>query len=138
MKMRLLFFTLLLSLVLCMPAMAEVKDFDKFTALVPAGWTTDKDDDTVVFMGPDNSAVITVTVVQNDGTALEELAKQAAADLKGTAPEKDDDGYMFTFKNDNGVDGFAVVTGDDKHVALITVTGEHADVEKILGSIEDK
>ena len=140
MKMRVVFFTCLLSLALCLPALAEMKDFGKFKIEVPAGWTTAVDGDTVGITAPDKSASISVTVAASDGATPEAIAKELSAAFKGSAPTKDDDAYVFTFKNENGVDSVGVVggLGDGKQVAVVTITGEHADVEKILNSLEEK
>ena len=140
MKMRVVFFTCLLSLALCLPALAEMKEFAKFKIDVPAGWTTEVDGDTVGIIAPDKSAAISVTVAASEGATPEAIAKDLSEAFKGSAPEKSDDVYVFTFKNESGVDSVGVVAGlgDGKQVAVVTITGEHADVEKIVGSLEKK
>ena len=137
MKIKVLLFAFFMSFALSLPALAEVKDFGKFKVDVPAGWTAKDDDGTVIIAAADNSAVITITAGDNDGTSIEELAKQVSAELKGSAPKLEDDTYIFTFKNENGVDSHGFVSGDAKQFALVTITGEHSDTEKILNSLEE-
>jgi hypothetical protein len=139
MKIRVLFLTVLLSLALCLPAMAEKKDFGKFKVLVPAGWTDTVDEETVILAAPDNSAVITISVAEHEGMSATDIAKEMSKALKGSTPERDADGdYTFTYKNENGAEGVGVVSVDGKNFVFITLTGEHADVDKILESVEDK
>ena len=139
MKMRLFFFTLLLSLALCLPAMAQTKDFGKFKMLVPAGWTDAVDGSTVSLKAPDKSAAITITIGDREGASAAVIAKAFSKEFNGSAPEEDEDGdCTFTFKNASGVDAHAAVSIEGKNFILITLTGEHPDADKILESIEEK
>ena len=88
---------------------------------------------------PDNSAVITISVAEHEGMSATDIAKEMSKALKGSTPERDADGdYTFTYKNENGAEGVGVVSVDGKNFVFITLTGEHADVDKILESVEDK
>ncbi|MDR3321315.1 MAG: hypothetical protein LBS93_02615, partial [Synergistaceae bacterium] len=61
--------------------------------------------------------------------------KQASEELKGTKPKKSGDAYTFDFDNGSGITSHAIIMGDDEFVAVITITGEHDDIEGILDSM---
>jgi hypothetical protein len=49
------------------------------------------------------------------------------------------DGYIFTFKNENGLDATAVVIGGDNEYFLVTATGaKPARLDGILSSLTGK
>ena len=140
MKLKLLCLAFVLSLALCVPAMAEVQDFEEFTIDVPAGWSTDIDEDIgIIVAADDQSAVISISAAENDGTSIEEIAKGTAKEMGGTAPQKVQEGaYTFTYKTEDGVDGKAIVQGTDELCVMITVTGDNPAVAGIMSSIKSK
>ena len=141
MKMKTMFFAFLLSLALCLPTLAEVKDFGNFTGNVPAGWTTFKNNDTGVvgIIAPDKSAAVSIYLDKNPAENIEELAKQFFAALKGSDLKKvQDNTFRFTFKNESGVESKCAISGDSELFCMVTVTGNHPEVENIVNSLQPK
>ena len=118
-----------------------VQDFGKFTVDVPAGWTANKDDETVGIVKDDKSASMSITVDSTEGATLKELADAFVEALKGKKLKAEGDGYTFEFDNGNGVTSRAVLNGDKKNYALIVITGaENApdEVMSIINSLQEK
>lgn len=121
-------------------ASAEVIDFSNIHLKidVPAGWTYASDGDTASMIAEDKSCAITVAKTAAEGITAEAAAKQMAAEHKGTEPQKlDDVTYQYTFKNENGVDTVVTVGVENNLLMVISVTGQHAEVSNILGSIQE-
>jgi hypothetical protein len=55
--------------------------------------------------------------------------------MKGNNLTKQGSAYQFLFKNENGIDCRAIVSGDDERVMLLTAIGEHAAFDKMLNSL---
>jgi len=69
--------------------------------------------------------------------SLEEFAEQASEEVEGTEPKKNSGGgYFFTFDSGNGVTSYASVSGSESFAAIIVTTGEHKDLDGIIGSLE--
>lgn len=118
-----------------------VQDFGKFTVDVPAGWTANKDDETVGIVKDDKSASMSITVDSTEGATLKELADAFVEALKGKNLKAEGNGYTFEFDNGNGVTSRAVLNGDNKNYALIVITGaENApdEVMSIINSLQEK
>ncbi|MDR2522404.1 MAG: hypothetical protein LBC93_01700 [Synergistaceae bacterium] len=121
-------------------AEAAVRKFDQFSIDVPDGWKVedDKENYTVSFTAPDDSAALTVSVTAAEGGSMEDWAKAYQEELKGKNLQKfSENGYMFEFENENGVGCRATVSGDSKRTVLLVAIGEHAAFEKMLNSLED-
>ena len=121
-------------------AFAGVTSFTKFKVNVPNGWSSSQDGDTVILIADDKSASVSITVASTNGMSLKDLADAFVKQLKGGNLQKvDDDGYTFTFKAGDGpIESTAIITSDDKEYFLFVTTGEHAQFEDIMNSIEDK
>ena len=142
MKIKIMFFAFLLSLALCLPAMAEVKDFGVFTVDVPAGWnaTQDKESGVVIIAAADKSAVLTIFVSPTEGVSVADIAQMFATELKGSTPQRQagaDEVYVFTYKSGE-VESTAVISAADKDYLLLTMTGSNPEMGKILASIQEK
>ena len=122
-------------------AFGAVQDFGAFTIDVPAGWTAERDGETVAFTKNDNTASMSITYDTTDGASLKEIADAFVDALKGKGLKKDGDGYTFTMTNENGVESKCFIAGDNKNYALIVVTGgENApdDVAAMMDSLTEK
>ena len=122
-------------------AFGAVQDFGAFTIDVPAGWTAERDGETVAFTKNDNTASMSITYDTTDGASIKEIADAFVDALKGKGLKKDGDGYTFTMTNENGVESKCFIAGDNKNYALIVVTGgENApdDVAAMMDSLTEK
>ena len=122
-------------------AFGAVQDFGAFTIDVPAGWTAERDGETVAFTKNDNTASMSITYDTTDGASIKEIADAFVEALNGKGLKKDGDGYTFAMTNANGVESKCFLTGDDKNYALIVVTGgENAadDVAAMMDSLTEK
>ena len=104
-------------------AMAEVQDFGIFKADIPAGWSAQQDGNTVGIIKDDKTASMSVTVEENDGTSLSDLAEAFVKELNGRNLTTDEHGNaVFEFTAKLGAESRAVLNADDKHFALIVIT----------------
>ena len=137
---RLAVFAALFAIVAASAAFAEVKDFEILKVNVPAGWTAEKDGNTIGFVKDDSTASMSVTVEENDGTTLEELANAFVKELNGSNLTTDEHGNaIFDFTSSNGVSSKAILNADKNHFALIAITGaENApdEISAIIDSIQ--
>ena len=121
-------------------AEAARQTFGPISLVVPSGWQVTEEETQLTFIAPGNAAVVSVIIDELEGSTLKEIAEGVAASLNGSAPVADSDGdFTFTFKNEHGVDAFAVVTGDEAEdfFVLWIVVGEHPEVADLLGSVEE-
>lgn len=114
-------------------AFAEVKDFGIFKADILAGWTAEQDGSTVGIVKDDKTASMSVTVEENDGTSLSDLADAFVKELDGENLTTDKHGNaVFEFTSSNGVKSRAVLNADEKHFALIVITyGDNTSEESL-------
>ena len=118
-------------------AFAGVQDFGIFKADIPAGWTAEQDGSTVGIVKDDSTASMSVTVEDNDGTSIDDLAAMFVKELKGDNLTKDSEGNaVFEFTNVNGVRSRAVLNCDTKHFGLIVITGMENAQAEILAIID--
>lgn len=104
-------------------AFAEVQDFGIFKADIPAGWTAEQDRTTVGVMRDDKTASMSVTVEENDGTSLKDLADAFMSELNGRNLTTDEHGNaVFEFTASAGTNSRVVLNADEKHFALIVIT----------------
>jgi len=119
-------------------AEAARQTFGPISLVVPSGWQVTEEETQLTFVAPGNAAVVSVIIDELEGVTLKEMAEGVAASLNGSAPVADSDGdFTFTFKNEHGVDAFAVVTGDEAEdfFVLWFVVGEHPELAALLGSV---
>jgi hypothetical protein len=122
-------------------AFAAMQKFDGFSIYVPNGWKVDKDDGTVGFIAPDESASLSVSIAadMDADEAVEEYAAAFSQELGGSAPKMAPSAanvYLFEFDNGNGVMSKAMVTGDGERVSMIVTTGESPEFDKMINSLE--
>jgi len=132
-------FGLCLMLSMTTVSFANTQSFKHFSVDVPQGWEAAEDGEVVSILAPGHVAAISVAVDSAEGMTTENLAKTMATQLKGSTPVAvDAGGYAFTFKSQNGVDSKSTLFVNNNQYVMITVTGSHPDVPKILQSIKDK
>jgi hypothetical protein len=132
---------LMMAAALAAPASAKVMKFDfiRVSVNVPSGWEVqeDRESNTVGLVAEDESAAITLSAYEDIGMSLKEFAEGAAEELEGETPKKQPNGtYVFDCENENGVTTHVLVSGSEKFAAIISVTGEHKDIDGIIKSIE--
>lgn len=130
--------SLVLVLAFSLSAFGATIEYSRFSIEVPDGWRVSQDGNTVTILANDKSAALTVTVEDNDGTAIKDLAYAYAQQLNATEPEEDDDVYMFSFQNPSGVGCNAVICGDDSEYIMLVMIGDHPQMEGMIDSIEEK
>ena len=105
------------------PAFAEVQDFGIFKANILEGWNAEQDGNTVAIIKDDKTASMSVTVEENDGTSLADLAEAFVRELNGENLSTDEHGNaVFYFTSSSGAKSRVVLNADEKHFALIVIT----------------
>ncbi|MBQ7263902.1 MAG: hypothetical protein IJR14_09320 [Synergistaceae bacterium] len=137
-KMERVLLAAALCLALPLAALATVQDFGKFTVDVLEGWTATPDGTTVAIVADDSSGAVTVTIEPLEGYDIKDLAEAMAQQLKGTAPQLDDDVYTFTFTNVNGVESVVIMSDNGTDYLTLSITGEGETLENIVQSIAFK
>ncbi len=127
-------------------AFGGVRDFGRFTLYVPGDWTATQQGDTTILMKDDNTASMSITITEAEGSARY-MAESLASEFEETfesvsTPERDSDGdYSWEMVNSYGVTTYAMLRVYDGEVMLITMTGVESageDIAAILGSVKDK
>lgn len=148
MKIRLL--SLLAALcIVCMggTAVAEVKEFKKFSADVPSGWTSNESGNEmgsmVLLMAPENKCVVTIALQPSGGMPAKDLATMSSQALKGEAPVKVDGSEAYSFTATiNGMKTTTRVQENEGTVLVFTVAGDEGAnkdaVESIWKSMDSK
>lgn len=131
-------FAFLLVASMAATAAAGTMEFSKFRVEVPEGWTAKEEDKTISLLAPGNAAAISIVWDTSDAIPAKDLAKAMSTQLKGTAPVPEDGGYSFTFKNKVGVMSKSIMFADRKEYIMLTVTGEHRQLDRILQSLQSK
>ena len=134
-----------LVLVFSLAAFGAVQDFGAFTLNVPDGWTAQQHDGTAVVTKNDNSAQISVAIMETQGLELKDFANAFVEEFKKTfaevgTPEADEDGdYSWGMKTAEGVMSRAFFGKTDAgKYALIVLTGEDEELGNIAGSVVEK
>ncbi len=133
---------LVMMLLLTTGAYADIQEFRYFSLDVPEEWSVNEDGAAITVTAPDKSASLSITADDPHGKSIAELAEEYSANLKGTAPVKDEaeDGGAYSFEFNNGV-SYAVIDGDEEMYLLIIGTGVERNGEvlgEILESLEMK
>ncbi len=119
------------------------RDVGSFTVLVPEDWSVFSEENNSIVLGSDDrAAAVTITVADREGKSIGKLARELSKMQSGTKPERDEDGmYMFTC-SPNDVETLVFVSDldDGKNFVVLSISGdfEHAGIEEILDSVEDK
>jgi hypothetical protein len=130
--------SLVFVLALATAALAGTVEFSKLTVDVPDGWTASEQDKLIALTAPKNVAAISIVWDNTDGIPGKDLAKAMSAELKGTTPVLEDGSYTFTFKNKNGIVSQSILMADKKEYMMLTITGEHPQLARVLKSIKEK
>jgi hypothetical protein len=137
-KKAIVLLSMILVLAFSSTVFAAKMTFTKFSVEVPNGWSASEDGSVVALIAPKNVAALSIAVDNAEGASAKDLAGAMSAQLKGTKPKKDGDGYEFTFKNQNGVSSKSILYVSGKEFIMFTITGEHPDIVKILESVKDR
>jgi len=117
---------------------AGVMEFSKLRIEVPEGWTAKEEDKAISLFAPGNVAAISVVWDDSGGLPAKDLAQAMSAQLKGTKPVPDEGGYSFTFRNKSGVKSKSFLFAGGKEYTVLTVTGEHPQLGRVLQSFQSK
>ena len=106
--------------------------FGRISIDVADGWNASQDGPTVAIIKGDNSASLSITLMDTEGASLDALAAEWSKQLGGSEPQLVTEGtlqgdYVFQFTNANGVKSLAVISGSDKEYIVIVGTGIESD-----------
>jgi hypothetical protein len=122
-------------------AQAALQQFPDFSVDLPKDWSVSRDSLTTLFLAPDKSATLTVTVestahMANEGVSVEELVEAWADKLHGTRPVQEEPNcYSFTFTSPQGLPAEASVVVSGRRFYLITISGKHKDLARMVESV---
>ncbi len=126
-----------------LPALARHQEFRDFSIELPAGWEVQREGITTAFIAPDKSATLQVTVESifrmfKEGMSAKELAEAYAEELKGSAPQMEDNDpnyYSFSFVSPEGQASEASIVVSGRLFYLITISGKHGDLAGMVESV---
>ena len=116
-------------------AFGGVQDFGAYTMDIPAGWTAEQDEETVIIVKNDNSVSMSITYDTLDGSSVKDAAEAYCQELNGKNLQNTELGYNFQFTGESGVESDCLVIGDETHYALIVVTGGENAQDEVFGMI---
>ena len=111
--------------------------FSLFSVDVPAGWTATEEDGVVFLIAGDKSAALTVAYRETGGAGAQEIAEALAKELGGDTPRQEGEAWLFSFRNEHGVESRAVLSVQGPRFALFILTGESPLLGEILRSVRD-
>ena len=142
---RALILAVLFSFAASFAAFGAVQDFGAFTLDVPDGWSAQQQGPTAIVTKGDNSAQISVAILDPQGASREDFAKAFVDEFKKTfaevgTPEADEDGdYSWDMKTEAGAESHAMLGKTDSgKYGLIVITGQDEALGDIAGSIVEK
>jgi hypothetical protein len=118
---------------------AAPQTFGPISVDVPNGWQVEESETQLSFKAPDNTAAVTIILEELEDSTVEEMAEEVSEGFNGTPPEAGPaGGFVFSFKNENGVNCNAFISGDEDegYVVLVIAAGEHPQLAALLDSIE--
>lgn len=126
---------MLLALAFASTASAARKQFEHFSADIPAGWKTKEVDGAVEIAAPDGSATLAVSLGEaGDPEAVGTIVMEALGGSDGAVDEDGD--FMFSFEKD-GAPGVGIVQDAGDFMVILVLHGDVDKLEPIIGSIED-
>lgn len=135
---------IILLMMACMLALAPassfatVQSFTNFTLDVPDGWTATENGSVLALIAPGNVASMSIVLDDSQGMDIASLANVFVSQMHGeNLQATDDGGYEFSFKNPAGIDSHSILYLEDGKYLLMTVTGEHPDMGRILDSLQE-
>jgi hypothetical protein len=109
------------------------------TVDVAPGWSYDGEGENILLVAEDESCVIAIFVSDAKGMTSEEAAKTMSKEHKGTEPKEfEDDSYEYSFRNETGANTRVFVGIEEGKLKVLSITGDHKDVEGIINSISEK
>lgn len=109
------------------------------TVDVAPGWSYEGEGDSIMLIAEDRSCAITIVISNAEGLTSEEAAKVMSKEHNGSEPQKlDEDSYVYGFKNENGLDTHVILGVENGKLKVLSITGDHKDVEGIIDSITEK
>lgn len=129
----------LLALICGPPLAAEMRTFGPFTLEQPAGWEADYEEGCLTMVAETPPSMLMICSLPLEGQPFGEAVLEMA-EVFEAVPKRDGDGdYSFQFRNEKmGLTVHAVVTEEEGSIKLVGLAGEHPDLEKILGSLQEK
>ena len=135
--MRKIFISLIIFLVMTSQALAA------FKVNLPSGWIRHDSANTMVIKSLNTNASVVVAINSMGEADLTDIAERLYVQMGGTDLAQDEDGdYYFNFVNNSGAAGFVMITREEDHYLVISVTGYQDDektkenVTQILDSLD--
>jgi len=106
---------------------------------VAPGWSYEGEGDSVILLAEDESCAIAIVISKaGDLKSSEEAAKLLSKEHNGTEPEEiDDDAYEYNFTNEAGINTRVFVGIEDGKLKVLSITGDHKDVDGMINSITE-
>ncbi|MCL1875126.1 MAG: hypothetical protein FWF87_02555 [Synergistaceae bacterium] len=109
------------------------------TVDVAPGWLYEGEGDSAILTAEDKSCTIAIVISKVEGLTSEEAAKVMSKEHNGSEPQKlDEDSYIYSFQNENGIDTNVILGVENGKLKVLSITGDHKDVEGIIDSITEK
>jgi len=121
-------------------AFSEPIDFPNgLTIDVAPGWSYEAEDERIILIAEDNSCAISIIVSEVEGVTSLEAANEMAKEHQGTEPAKiDDNTYEYSFIDEKGSSTKVFVEVENGKLKVLSITGDHKDVEDIIDSIKER
>jgi len=106
---------------------------------VAPGWSYEGEGDSIILLSEDESCAIAIIVSKaGDLKSSKEAAKLLSKEHNGSEPEEiDDDTYEYSFINEAGINTRVFVGIEDGKLKVLSITGEHKDVDGMINSISE-
>ena len=109
------------------------------TVDVAPGWSYEGEGESIILIAEDKSCTIAIVVSDAEGLTSEEAAKLMSKEHNGSEPQKlDEYSYVYGFKNENDIDTNVILGVENGKLKVLSITGDHKDVEAIIDSIIEK
>jgi len=132
------FFSLCLSLLLSVPALAADRQFETVTINVPEGWIAQEQGSMVLLIAPGNSSAVTVITGPSQGLDARAIADTASKSAGGSAV-KDEGGGVYSFSYQSGNQKAVMLVHTEGQTGIIcTLVGDHPQLMDVARSIRLK
>lgn len=121
-------------------AFAEPIEFPNgLTIDVAPGWSYEGEGNDTILTAEDESCVIFITIADAEGVSAKDAAEAMSKEHGGSEPvQVDDETYLYVFNNQHGVECKVFVGIDNGKLKVLSIFGDHKDVESILDSIVER
>ena len=118
-------------------AFAEpIKFPNGLTIDVAPGWSYEGIDDSVILFSENMSCAIYITVIDAEGMSAKDAAAAMSQGINGSEPQEVEEGtYFYTFMNEHGVESRVFAGVERGKLKVVSITGDHPDVDDIINSI---